>query len=314
METSTDIRFLDVVNRRLDYVKAYKSTEYYKATCYMAARWVSRWGDLRCQDLTTQMIEKFLIGRSRNSEFAANKDLRHLRATFNFGKKRKLNSNDPTSGISFFPVEKRIKYVPPAEDIDKVISCAAPDVQDYLWAIRDTMARVDEINRLTWDDVFFEGATGYVVLYTRKKKGGHLTPRKVAMTQRLCEILKRRFVGRNIALPWVFCNTYVNTKTRERKCGAFHYRKTIMKTLCTKAGVKRFSYHALRHSSASIMANRNVPIGAIQKILGHENRTTTEIYLHNLGNIEREAIAVYEEATRNSHTDSHTVLPFKANG
>ena len=306
----TDIRFLDLVNRRLDHVKAYKSLEYYKATCYMAARWVSRWGDLKCQDLTTQMIEEFLIGRSRKSEFAANKDLRHLRATFNFGRKRKLNSNDPTSGISFFPVEKRIKYVPPTDDIDRVIACAAPDVQDYLWTIRDTMARVDEINRLTWDDVYFEGMTGYVVLYTRKKRGGHLTPRKVPMTQRLCAILRERFLARTTGQPWVFCNTYVDWNTKESKCGPFQYRKTILKTLCNKAEVKRFAYHALRHSGASIMANRNVPIGAIQKILGHENRTTTEIYLHNLGNTEKEAIAMYEEATKKSHTqvthsDSH---------
>jgi integrase len=62
------------------------------------------------------------------------------------------------------------------------------------------------------------------------------------------------------------------------------------------------------------MAQRNVPIGAIQKILGHENRTTTEIYLHNIGNMEREAIVAYEQATKKSHTDSHTVIRISANG
>ncbi len=50
----------------------------------------------------------------------------------------------------------------------------------------------------------------------------------------------------------------------------------------------------------------NVPIAAIQRILGHENRTTTEIYLHGIGDMERAAIAVYEHARQNSHTDSHT--------
>ena len=54
------------------------------------------------------------------------------------------------------------------------------------------------------------------------------------------------------------------------------------------------------------MENNNVPIGSIQKILGHENRSTTEIYLHSLGNGEREAIDTLERVTNFSHTDSHT--------
>ncbi|MEA2085149.1 MAG: tyrosine-type recombinase/integrase [Thermodesulfobacteriota bacterium] len=51
-----------------------------------------------------------------------------------------------------------------------------------------------------------------------------------------------------------------------------------------------------RHSGASLMDNNNVPIGAIQKILGHENRTTTEIYLHNMGDLERQAMDIFEIA------------------
>ncbi len=41
---------------------------------------------------------------------------------------------------------------------------------------------------------------------------------------------------------------------------------------------------------------------AIQKVLGHENRTTTEIYLHNIGNAERQAIEAYEQARTKSLT------------
>ena len=54
------------------------------------------------------------------------------------------------------------------------------------------------------------------------------------------------------------------------------------------------------------MDGHNVPLGAIQRIMGHENRKTTEIYLHSIGDLERKAIAVFESARENSHTDSHT--------
>jgi integrase len=78
-----------------------------------------------------------------------------------------------------------------------------------------------------------------------------------------------------------------------------------MKTLCKKAGVRYFRFHPIRHAGASIMDGNNVPIGAIQRILGHENRTTTEIYLHSIGNMERDAMNAFERAREKSHTDSH---------
>ena len=90
------------------------------------------------------------------------------------------------------------------------------------------------------------------------------------------------------------------------KQGPYQDRKKIMQTLCKRAGVRYFRYHALRHSGASLMDKCRVPIGSIQRILGHENRTTTEIYLHGIGESERDAIAIFEGARQNSHTESHT--------
>ena len=72
--------------------------------------------------------------------------------------------------------------------------------------------------------------------------------------------------------------------------GPYRDRKKFMKTLCKKADVKYFRFYALRHFGASTLDHNNVPIGTVQRILGHENRLTTEIYLHSIGEGERIAV------------------------
>ncbi|MDH5299183.1 MAG: site-specific integrase [Desulfobulbaceae bacterium] len=303
-ETPTGMGFLAFINARLDHVKAYHSERHYSELVYMARRWVKLWGNLRCEELSPPVVEKFILQRRKVSAYTANKEIRYLRATFNFGIKKKLIAVNPLDGIIFFPVEKRIKYVPSSADIDKVIALAGPEEQDYLWTIRETMARMSEVNRLTWEDVNLDSR--YVVLYTRKKRGGHLTPRRIPMTCKLFEVFSRRFQERDQSKPWVFWHRYWSSKENAWKEAPFWDRKKFMRTLCEKAGVKYFRFHALRHAGASIMENGNVSIGTIQKILGHENRTTTEIYLHSLGDADRLAMLAYEQARLNSHTESHT--------
>ena len=288
----TDTAFLELVNRRLDHVQAYNSARHYAEYVYVARRWIKRWGSLQCGEITQGMIEKFILERSKVSAYTANKEIRYLRATFNFGLKKGLVSGNPTMGLDFLPVEKRIKYVPPPQDIVKVIAAADPNTQDYLWAIRDTMARISEINRLTWDDVDLANRT--VVLYTRKKRGGHLTPRVVPMTARLHGILSRRHGERRPERPWVFWHRYWSRKQGRWMEGPYQNRHNLMSGLCKKAGVRHFGFHALRHAGASLLDKERVPLGTIQRILGHENRLTTEIYLHSIGEPEKAAMAVLE--------------------
>ena len=298
-----DMAFLELVNKKLDYAKTYNSERHYDEYVNLAKRWIKLWGHLSCPEITRDDVEQFIIKRSQLSGMTGNKELRYLRATFNFGVKREFIKANPTAGIDFVPVEKRLKYVPPPEDIDRVIEVADQDTKDYLWTIRDTLGRVSEINRLTWQEVSLEER--FIVLYTRKKRGGHLTPRKVPMTDRLYRIVQRRYLSRENGKPWVFWHRYWSAKEQKMVEGPFNDRKKFMRTLCKKAGVRYFRFHAMRHSGASFLDAMNIPIGAIQRILGHENRTTTEIYLHSIGDTERRAMQTLEEASINPHPNPH---------
>ena len=147
----------------------------------------------------------------------------------------------------------------------------------------------------------------FVVLYTRKKRHGDLKGRKVSMTTKLFEVLSRIYMVRDVSKPWVFWHRYWSRKNGKWVVGPYKERKRIMRTLCKRAGVPYFRYHALRHFGASLLDQENVSIGSIQRILGHENRTTTEIYLHSIGESERDAMDVLNDGFESfSHTESHT--------
>ena len=73
---------------------------------------------------------------------------------------------------------------------------------------------------------------------------------------------------------WVFTN---QENGEPYKVGKKHMRQ-----LCRRAGVKAFGYHAIRHLTASILAQANIPMVTIQRILRHKNLTTTERYITGL--------------------------------
>jgi len=289
-KTQTDMGFEALVNLKLDNISDHNSQHYYLDFHCLAKRWWRQWGSLNCSQITRDMIEQFVTTRKKQvSARTANKEIHYLKSVFNFGKKHGLITN-PVEGIDFYPVDKRIRYIPTPSDLrlilfharaDKWLQSRYPDVADYLETIRDTLGRMSEINRLKWTDVNLEQK--YLVLYTRKIDGG-LSPRKIPLTTRLYEILSRM----KRTSPWVFCNP--------RTGKPYVDRKGIMKRLCGKAEVPYFRFHSLRHAGASLMDNSNVPMGAIQRILGHKSRSTTEIYLHSLGDGEREAMETFEAA------------------
>jgi len=284
----TDMDFLELVNRRLDHVKVYNSPEHFRHVLSHAKRWAKEWNGTTCSQINSEMIEQFILERSKVSTITANKEIRYLRALFNFGKNLKIIENNPADAIKFLPVVKKKKYVPPKEDVYKVINAADPDSQDYLWAMVLTGARMGEINSLTWEDVNFEQC--FVTLWTNKRRHGNKESRDIPMLQKLHEILLRRYEARDKSKPWVFWHRYWSRKNNEFIEGPFIERNRLMESLCKKASVKYFRFHSFRHFTASILDDIGTPIGVIQRILGHSNRRTTEGYLHSIGEAERKAM------------------------
>jgi integrase len=263
-------------------------------TVYHAKQWTKRWSGLSCTEITIELITQLRDDRSKISNQTANKELRYLRSFFNWGIAKGYIHDNPARRVEMMRVEKRDIYVPSMEDINKVFEVATTDQKDYLWCLRDTFARSREINNLQWQDINFDKKT--ITLYTRKKKHGTRTPREIPLTGSLYQVLSNRFETRNEKIPWVFWHTYFSKHAGKKTIGPYKDRKKFMRSLCKKAGVKYFRFHPLRHAGASFMESIGIPISHIQELLGHENRKTTEGYIHTLGSNKADAIKRFENA------------------
>jgi integrase len=136
--------------------------------------------------------------------------------------------------------------------------------------IHPLAARRSELYCLRWDDVDFAGQK--VRIGTRKRLGGSLEYDWLPMTD---ELFNAMIVHRQSAkTEWVFPNLE-NGKP-------FKVRQHHMKKICKQAGVKPFGLHAIRHLTASILAQEDVPMVTIQRILRHKQLTTTERYIRGL--------------------------------
>jgi integrase len=175
--------------------------------------------------------------------------------------------------VQKFPETLQPRYVPPIDDFWKVVAVAEGQDRVLLLAFLHTAARRGELYRLTWADIDF--GTQRLELTTRKRKDGSLERDQIPMTDELCQAL---MIHRQSALTeWVFAHT------EGRRTGKpYIENRGFPQELCRAAGVRPFGCHAIRHLTASILAQKNTPMVAIQAILRHRKLATTERYVRGL--------------------------------
>ena len=74
----------------------------------------------------------------------------------------------------------------------------------------------------------------------------------------------------------------------------YHTACGRLQKLCERVGLRQVHWHALRHTFASTLAMRNVPVNVIQGLLGHESVMTTMRYAHTKESAMEEALRALE--------------------
>ena len=248
------------------------------------------------QDLTEERIEKF-IQNLRAESYAPKSLARKLSAIKDFCKflySEKIIKTNPAAYILTPKQEKPLPKFLSVQEIKLLIEAAFAKKDYRYWRIGvmielmyATGLRVSELVGLPENAINYN--KGLITIFGKGSKE-RVVPVAESALQSLSEYidLRREFIKKNSNSNWLFpsLTSISGHLTRD----AFY---KDLKKLAVDCGIypSRVSPHVLRHSFATHLLNNNADLRSVQKMLGHENITTTEVYTHitsqKLGDIVR---------------------------
>ncbi|MCH5145991.1 site-specific integrase [Desulfovibrio sp. UIB00] len=210
----------------------------------------------------------------------ANVYRKNLLAAWNWGKvyvEGFPQSVSPFEIVQPFQATHTERYVPPEEDVVKVLESASGQDLVMLLTFFFTGARRNEVFRLSWSkDVNLE--EGRIRLTDHKGKNGQERVRWCDIHPELRKALEWWRETRPCKADNVFMQVHCDSMLGE----PFRQRSKLMGTLCKRAGVKPFGFHAIRHCSAAVTF-KAMGLNGAQIFLGHSRATTTDRYVRSAG-------------------------------
>ncbi len=238
---------------------------------------VSSWNDV-----TEKEVKAYVdYMKNRPRPYAASSIARKVAAVksfFNFMFARSIVETNPTAEIDSPKVKKRLPKTLSSEDVENLL--AAPKKRRTPKNLRDTALltmlyatgmRVTEVVSLTLDDIDMEQQT----LHSPSKDGDdRALPFDTNLHTVLDDYLEngRPYLAKNPSENALFLNHRGQQLTRQ---GLW----LIIKAYARKADLSTaVTPHTLRHSFAAHKINSGADLEEVQRLLGHANISTTQIY------------------------------------
>jgi integrase/recombinase XerD len=197
---------------------------------------------------------------------------KHRLCAINSFYKHTVNMPCKIQQIPYPKSEKKLPIVLSVEEIQNMFSvCENLKHKVILGLLYSCSLRVSELVNLKWNDIDRSRMVINIIQAKGKKD------RQVGLNDKLIELLEnyyKQYKPKEFVLNGQFPEREL--KYSDRSVGE------VIKQLAYKAGIKnkRVYTHLIRHCSATHMVENGTDINLVQKLLGHANVKTTNVYLH----------------------------------
>lgn len=214
-----------------------------------------------------------------NSASSICRRLSAVRSMYRYALARGLVSHDPAHMVRG---PKKSRYLPQfvrEDDMDRLLDSAewggdyiSTRARTILILLYETGMRASELTSL--DDSSVDFTQGEIRVLGKGNK-----QRAIPFGDELRTQLQQYISQRNQECPQRIDNALI-LNDRGRRITYEQLRKEVMTRLSAIGNLAKRSPHVLRHSFATAMLNNGADLESVQKLLGHSELSTTEIYTH----------------------------------
>jgi len=303
----TATRLMDQVRETLRFYHYAYNTE--KSYTNWILKFIRFNGKRHPKDMGKLEIERFLSHLAVNRDVAAATQNQAFNAIIFLYKKVLAMDIDFNLRATHANKRKNLPTVLNYEEAEKLIKCMSGTAKVLAGLLYGSGLRSLEVIRLRVQDLDFENKQ----IYVRNPKGGTdrttLFPdylhkpllKQIEKVRKLHErdldagygevylptAIRRKYKKASVSIGWqyLFPSKVRSTDPRSGKVMRHHLYKTVLQKAIARAKeesgiIKRISPHTLRHSFATRLLEKGENIRVLQKLLGHKDVKTTEIYTH----------------------------------
>jgi len=238
--------------------------------------------EFEMEDLTqvkTTMVKSYIVKLKEEglANRSINRKLSTLRTFYKYCLRENLIEKSPMTGIKALKQPNTLVKFVTETDINKVSfgeEADFPTTRDQLIfeLLYQTGMRQAELRGLKDGDI--DKMSMQVKIHGKRNKD-----RLVPLSREMIQLIGRYQALRDVAFTSKADRLLLNDKGEEMS-PVYVYNK-VHKMLEGVTTLKQKSPHVLRHTFATHLLDEGASLVAIQKLLGHENLATTQIYAHN---------------------------------